>query len=376
MRFADIIGNEDAKTALLSMADSSRVAHAMMFYENDGCGALALALAYIQYLNCTDKKGGDSCGECPSCRKMAKLIHPDLHFVYPVNSGSKADASKKPTSETYLPYWRELLLSNPYFLENELYSALGIEGKSGIIAVAEAKFILEKLSLASVENGYKSIIVWLPEKMNAETANRLLKVVEEPPEKTLFVFITHNPDRVLQTIFSRCQNVRLSPLAKEEVSDVLAGRFGKERQEAGAQAALCGGSVGVALAAMGDREEYHRFMDMFSDLMSAVISRDLQSVLEVSDLAAALESKEKQKAFCIFAQECIRKIFLLQYNMEEIAGIPQPERDFFISTAGKCGKKFCSRVVKALDRSVMLLERNVNAKMVFCDLTDQMFLSV
>ena len=121
MRFSDITGNEEVKKTLAAMCDSGRMPHAMMLYENEGCGALPTALAFVQYLNCRNRHGGDSCGECPSCRKMAHLVHPDVHFVYPVNSGSKIDASKKPTSESYLEYWRKLVTDNPYFLESDLY---------------------------------------------------------------------------------------------------------------------------------------------------------------------------------------------------------------------------------------------------------------
>ena len=215
MRFADVIGNTEVAKVLASMADSGRVAHAMLMYENEGCGALALALAYVQYLNCADPSGGDSCGECPSCRQMSKLIHPDVHFVFPVNKGPKA-SDDKPTSESYIKYWRELAVANPYFTEADLQKAIGIESKSGLIAVAEAKSIISKLSLTAVADGYKAVIFYLPEKMNQETANRLLKMVEEPPEKTVFIFITHSPEKVLQTIFSRCQSIRVMPLTKEE----------------------------------------------------------------------------------------------------------------------------------------------------------------
>ena len=160
------------------MADTGRVAHAMLLYENEGCGALALALAYVQYLNCANPSGGDSCGECPSCRQMAKLVHPDVHFVFPVNKGPKA-SDEKPTSESYIKYWRELVLANPYFMESDLQKAIGIESKTGLIAVAEAKSILTKLSLTAVSGGYKAVIFYLPEKMNQQTANMLLKMVEE-----------------------------------------------------------------------------------------------------------------------------------------------------------------------------------------------------
>ena len=205
------------------MADSGRVAHAMLMYENEGCGALALALAYVQYLNCSNPHDGDSCGECPSCRQMAKLIHPDVHFVFPVNKGPKS-ADERYISESYIRYWRELALADPYFVEADLQRAIGIEAKNGLIAVAEAKYIIGKLSLTSVGDGYKAVIFYLPEKMNQETANRLLKMVEEPPEKTLFIFITHAPEKVLQTIFSRCQSVRVLPLTKEEAEEVKALR--------------------------------------------------------------------------------------------------------------------------------------------------------
>ena len=207
MRFADIIGNDIVVKALSSMADSGRVAHAMLLYENEGCGAIPLALAYVQYLNCANPVAGDSCGECPSCRQMSKLIHPDVHFVFPVNKGPKT-SDDKPTSESYVKYWRELVLADPYFKEADLQKAIGIESKNGLIAVAEAKSIISKLSLSSVYDGYKAVIFYLPEKMNQETANRLLKMVEEPPQKTIFLFITHAPEKVLQTIFSRCQSIR------------------------------------------------------------------------------------------------------------------------------------------------------------------------
>ena len=351
MRFADIIGNASVARALASMADSGRVAHAMLLYENEGCGALALAMAYLQYLNCANPSDGDSCGECPSCRQMSKYIHPDVHFVFPVNKGPKT-SDEKPTSESYIKYWRELAVADPYFVEADLQKAIGVEGKSGLIAVAEAKNIITKLSLASVTDGYKAVVFYLPEKMNQETANRLLKMVEEPPEKTIFLFITHAPEKVLQTIFSRCQSIRVLPLTKEEVALV------KSRKPE------------------SDREEYDGLMDLFADLMNAIISRNLLGALESAEAMAALDSREKQKAFCIFASECIRKIFLIQQNLPQIADIPQEEQEFYQKMAAGCGRKFCSRSIPNIEKVVAMIDRNVNAKMLFCDLVNRMFLSV
>jgi len=351
MRFSEVTGNKEVARALVSMADSGRVAHAMLLYENEGCGALALALAYVQYLCCSNRSGGDSCGECPSCRQMSKLIHPDVHFVYPVNKGPKT-SDDKPTSESYLKYWRELVLADPYFVEADLQKAIGVEGKSGLIAVSEAKSIINKLSLASVADGYKSVIFYLPEKMNQETANRLLKMVEEPPEKTIFLFITHAPEKVLQTIFSRCQSIRVMPLTKEEKALVEAGK------------------------PADDREDHNRYMDLFSDTLDALIRRDLSAVLECGESMASLDSREKQKAFCIFACECLRKIFLFQQNLRDLAGADAVEEDFYSGIAGKLPKAFCMKTVTNMDKAVAMIDRNVNSKIVFCDLVNRMFLSI
>ena len=373
MRFADIPGNDILKKTMVAMADSGRVGHAMLLYENEGCGALPLALAYVQYLNCRNRHDGDSCGECQSCRQMTGLVHPDTHFVFPVNSSRKVDV-QKPVSESFLPLWRELVHENPYFLESDLYARLGIEGKAGNIAIAEARYILEKLSLSSVEDGYKTVLLWLPERMNAETANKLLKIVEEPPEKTLFMFVTHHPDRVLQTIFSRCQSYRVLPLGQDVLEKALVENFGKDPQESARQAAICGGSIGVALDAMGEREEYSAFMQIFRDLVSGLAARDLQAVLDASDSMSAIDSREKQKAFCIFAGECMRKIFMLQQNMQELAGIAPEEAAFWTGVAAGAGRTFSRKALALADRAVMLLDRNVNPKMVFCDMVGQMYL--
>jgi DNA polymerase-3 subunit delta' len=351
MRFADIIGNAEVARALVSMADSGRVAHAVLMYENEGCGALALALAYVQYLNCSNPVGGDSCGECPSCRQMAKLVHPDVHYVFPVNKGPKT-TDDKPVSESYIKYWRELAIANPYFTEADLQRAIGIESKNGLIAVAEAKSLISKLSLTAVADGYKAVIFYLPEKMNQETANRLLKLVEEPPEKTLFIFITHGPEKVLQTIFSRCQSIRVMPLTKEE----------KERVK--------------AMNPFDDSEDYNLFMDLFSDLMRAVTGGDLMAALECGEAISALESREKQKAFCNFAGGCIRKIFMIQQNMPQIAEVDGQELEFYTDAAQRCPKGFCLKAVANIEKVVAMIDRNVSSKILFCDLVNRMYLSV
>ncbi len=376
METSGIKGIEELEKVLVSMADSGRVPHAMLFYENEGCGALPLVLNFCRYLNCRSPKNGKPCGECPSCRQMAKLEHPDIHFIFPVNTSNRLSSSEKPISAALLKWWRELALSNPYFLENELYQALGIEGKAAAVAVAEAKYIMEKLSLSPLQDGYKAVVVWLPEKMNAETANRLLKIVEEPPEKTLFIFITHSPEKVLQTIFSRCQSFRVPPASREEVARILVERFNVSEEQAQVQAAVSGGSVGMALSRLGDREDYNRNMDLFADLLNGALNRDLSVTLEAAENIAALPSREKLKGFCIFAGDCIRKIYMIKKGMSSISNATEQELPFLTGIAKGCGDAFCPKALGYFDKATSLIDRNVNQKIVFCDLADRIYLSI
>lgn len=361
MIFDDIKGNADVRKALVGMVDSGRVPHAIMFYENDGCGALELALGFLEYLT--------------GSQKVHKLIHPDVHFIFPVTKGAKV-STDKPTSETYLQYWRELVSANPYFLESELSDALGIEGKSSIIAIAEAKFIIDKLAFHSLEGGYRAIVVYLPEKMNKDTANRLLKSIEEPPEKTQFVFITHAPEKVLTTISSRCQGIRVLPLSKEEVADVLVERFGKSGEDARLAAEVAGGSVGKALAYLSESEDVGAELELFASLMRAVLAKDLMAAQDVGDQLAALPSREKAKAFCRYAADGMRKIFFLQQGIPRISGVTGQDEALFREFASKCRKSFPRQAVSALDNAQMLIDRNINLKILFCDLVNRFYTTV
>lgn len=338
MRWVDIAGNEALKEALRGMVDSGRIPHAMLLFENDGGGALPLVLAFLTYLYCPRRSGGEACGNCPTCNRNAKLIHPDIHFVFPVTSGTKVKTDK-PTSSTYAAQWRELALENPYFTENELYAALGIEGKSGLIAIQEARWLLDTLSLSGVEGGWRSVVIYLPEKMNLAASNTLLKMLEEPPEQTLFLLITHAPEKVLTTIASRCLSLRVIPPAQGTAIDPAQ-------------------------------------MDLFADLMRPLTGRDLSAALETGEVLAALDSREKQKSFCNFASRCLREIFLLQHGLGSLGGVPEAYRPFFTEMASRCKKTFPRTALGHFDRAQLLLERNVSQKILFCDLVNRLFIAV
>lgn len=325
MRFAQLQGNEDVVRALVGMVDSGKVPHAIMFQEDDGGGAFPLCIAFLQYLYCAHRSGGDSCGVCPSCNKISKFIHPDVHFVYPTAAST--------VSLQYIEQFRQLAVSNPYFTETGLSAALGIEGKNSLIAVSEAKHLLDTLSLSALESGYRSVVIYLPEKMNADAANRLLKIIEEPPLKTQFLLITHHSERVLQTISSRCQQIRVRPAGRADSAASFASP------------------------------------ELFSGLMDALVRRDLLAALDAVDAIAALPSRETAKSFCKFASYQLRLIFLAQQGLSDLGAVSEEARLW----AAAVPKTFPRAALAVFDKASFLIDRNVNARLLFTDMVDRLF---
>ena len=321
MRFADTGSRQEVLSTLAGMIDSGRIPHALMFSEPDGGSAMATALAFLQYLYCGSRSGGDSCGVCPSCNRISKLIHPDVHFIFPTTAPR--------TSLSLMTEFRALMQQNPHFKEAELYEALGVESKTALIAVAEAKEVLSCLSLSALEGGYRSVVIYLPEKMNQDAANRLLKSIEEPEEKTQFLLITHAPEKVLATISSRCLHIQLG-------GEIPAPEF-------------------------QDPELLYRLMD-------ALLAKDLFSALGVAEELAALPSRENAKAFCKFAADAMRGIFLVQQGLPLDGG----HADKAAEWARRVRKTFPRAALGCLDRASRLVERNVNMKIVFTDLADRL----
>lgn len=377
MRFSDIRGHEDIKKAFIGMADRGRIPNAILMHENEGGGALALALAFMQYVNCKERTGGDSCGHCASCHQNSKIIFPDIHFTFPITTGTKVSGeASKLICDNFAAYWKELVLKNPYFLENELSSALGFEKKSGIISKSEGAAILQKLSLSSVTDGYRAIIIWLPEKMNAQTANMLLKSIEEPASKTIYILITHSPEDVLQTISSRCLRIRVAPVDRKDVEETLKEEFSIVDEEALIAAEFSGGSVGIALQSLSEGYENIEIKDLFKELIQNSLDRNYLSALETGEAIAALDSREKQKAFCTFAGECLRKIFMIQQGMEELAGVLPDDMVFYEIMAKKCKKSFSRNALAIIGSASYMLDRNVNQKIIFTNLVNRLFVNV
>ena len=326
---ATIYGNTELVGALHQMAASGHVPHAMLLHEDDGGGAFPLVLHFLEELY-----GGSP--------RVRKLIHPDIHFVFPVAGPDK------PVSLQFIGPFRELLLENPYFFENELYGAIGIEGKQSNISVYEARSVLERLSLSAVEGGWRTVVMYLPEKMNMQAGNALLKMVEEPPEGTLFLFITHAPEKVLTTISSRCLHLRVQPLSPEAEEEVHA-------REAAGDAVLA---------------------DLFHDLLNALVEKDLLGALETGEAVAALESRERQKAFCRVAARDLRTLFLLQQKLPALTHLKADEEDYYRRMAATLKPAFPRLALSCLDRALLLIERNVNQKILFTDMVNQLYIRI
>lgn len=346
MKFEDVIGNVPVKESLFRMMEEGRLGHAILFSEKDGGGAFALALALAQKVNCTSPAGSDSCGVCPGCHKYGKLIHPDLHFIFPVGKAKfLTDSEKKaPICDYFIERFRAFALSNPYFLEQELYDALELDSSNAGISVNEAKDISQKLSLKSFEGRFRTIIIYLPEKMNVPAANKLLKLLEEPPMGTLFLLITHNPDKVLQTIRSRCQIVGTIPFSRED-EEKAHGEF-------------------------KGNPEYAALMET---LLEAGLSKKVIDTFPVWENISARD-REKQKEFCIYAEEYIRNIFLYSNGLEPLARMPAGMEPAIRSFSGRIKPTFYRKAFAKLEEAVAAVEGNANAKLNFCDLCNQLLL--
>jgi len=348
MRFEDVIGNDQLKEQLRQMVEANRLGHAVMFSEEDCGGAFPLAVALAQAVNCKERSGLDACGVCPSCNKFSKLIHPDLHFVFPVSTTSALSESEKktPMSDFFLQPFKSLAIENPYFGEQELYDAIGIESKSGGINVHEARKIAEKLSLCSLEADFKTMIIYLPEKMNGDAANKLLKLIEEPPAGTLFILITHNLERVLLTIRSRCQVFHLKPLSRQERMNLPEANV--------------------------DNEEYAALVE---EMLDAGMSKDVVRTFPIWE-AVAEKGREKQKEFCIYAENYIRAIFLISKGLDSLVAIPSQREEKARAYASLIKAPFYPKAFAALEGAIDAIESNGNAKLVFCDLCNRLLLSL
>jgi DNA polymerase-3 subunit delta' len=368
MLFKQIIGQETIKKQLIQSVKSNRIPHAQLFIGPQGSGKLPLAIAYARYINCTNKQNGDACGECSSCKKISKLAHPDLHFVFPVK---RASESKPETSDDYLESWREELLENPYISPRRWYQRLNLENKQGIIPAQESNSIIRKLNYKSYEAEYKIMILWLPERMHPTTSNKLLKMIEEPPPKTLFLMVSENSDMLLNTILSRTQKIRVPKIDDESMFASLSQQFGLDEQKAREITHLANGSYLNALHFIQTDEESKAHFERFVSLMRLAYQRKVVELLGWTDETAPI-GRENLKSFLQYAARMIRENFMLNLKLNDITYLTREEKEFSTKFSRFIHSNNARRIYEEFNRAHRDIQMNAHAKTVLFDLSVQL----
>lgn len=366
MRFSDIPGQTEVIEKLVNSVTSERVSHAQIFTGPEGCGSLALALAYAQFISCENRLPADSCGVCKSCLKYEKLIHPDLHFVFPVIKDKK---NNEPVSDNYIEQWREFIKHSPVFSLNKWLDTIEVGNAQGLIFASEASEIIRKLNLKAFESDFKIMIIWLPEKMHLSTANKLLKMIEEPPEKTLFLLVSEEPDKVIPTILSRCQMVKIAAFRNEDIVNLLCSRFGMDVTKASDIAQVANGNIARAAEMCESEDTSVLNLDRFKNIMRYAWKRDVISLIGWSEELAAI-GREAQKNFISFSLRLVRENYMLTLDQlkNRLVFLTGKEADFSKNFHPFINQENVSALTDELTLAYSHIEANGNAKIIFLDL--------
>jgi DNA polymerase-3 subunit delta' len=385
MQFSDVIGQRQPAARLRQMVETERLSHALIFLGKEGTGALPLAIAFAQFLVCekltstasvkapppslfgdqpiesvTESRSfpADSCGTCPSCMKAAAFAHPDIHFSYPVITRKSGD---KPKSTDFFPEWREFMGSFPYGNDYDWLQFLGAENKQGNITAHECSDIIRKLNLKSFESGYKILIMWMPEYLGKE-GNKLLKLIEEPPEKTLFILVAQEESRILPTILSRTQLVRVPPVSSADIEAALVERTGMDRTKAHEIASVCEGNYREAIS-LGQHDE-EDWQSMAREWLNAIIRNGpVAQVKWVEEIGKF--GREKQKQFLRYFNHLLQQCIRLRMMGASAPAIPDNERDFAVRLNKLSSLSQQSVIIEEIDRAAWQIERNANGKILF-----------
>ena len=370
MYFKDIIGQETLKARLLRSVDDNRLAHALLLTGPGGNGKLPIAVALARYILCTGRTNGDACGKCPSCVKIDKLMHSDLHFAFPVKK-KKNSGDKNPVSDDYMTQWREIFLKAPYFSYSDWLSKLEVDNQQPMIYERESSEILHKLTMKSREGGWKVMIIWLPEKMNEACANKLLKIIEEPPAETLFLLVSENTEPILPTILSRTQRIEIPRIGDEAISGALQQRYALDGQTARAIAAQSGGDWEKAEGMLMVSSAKTQYLELFMTLMRMAYKRDIKAMKLWSEQVAGL-GRERQKALLEYCQRMIRENFIMNFRRSEMLYLSREEHDFSVKFSPFVNENNIFGIMEELSEAQKHIEQNVNAKMIFFDMALRM----
>ena len=375
MLFSEIIGQQEIKKRFIRTVSEQRIPHAQLLRGTEGVGKLALAIAYAQYICCENRTATDSCGVCPSCVKYKKLAHPDLHFVFPV---IKPAGRQTVVCDDFIADFRKMVLEKMYFSVNEWFAEISDDAKQGLIYSNESEEIIRKLSLKTYESDYKIMIIWLPEKMHETCANKLLKILEEPPEKTVFLLVSNEPDQLISTILSRTQHVHIPRLSEDEISRALLRNQDLEIEPDDAQYAahIANGSYLTALSVLNDGDENKQNLERFIMIMRLAWQvgnkkdhASLKTLRKWSDeMALASMGRERQKNFLSYAQRMTRENFIRNLQQPELNYQTAQEANFSYKFSPFINERNVEDLMTEFALAERQIEQNVNAKMIFFDL--------
>ena len=370
MQFKDIVGQEEVKRKLILSVQENRVPHAQLFLGPAGNGKLPLALAYAQYILCPHRTATDSCGVCPSCQKISKLTHPDLHFVVP--STTTKSVKSNPESDLFMTEWREYVAQKEGYVDaSSWYEFLEVENKQGYISVRDAATLLRKLSFKAYEGEYKIAIIWMAEKMRVDTANKLLKLLEEPPEKTLFILIAEDQEELLATIRSRTSLVKVPRIEQDTIKHALMQRLGCTEQQASDAAIVADGSWIKAIELVKDAEDQKYYFHTFQQWMRLCFKA---AVSELIDFANNIKSigRERQKQLLDYGLNIVRNSLLFNNNLASLVMLPEEEKKFNSGFAPFVKPANILQIADLLEEASRQIERNGYAPLVFLDVSFKM----
>jgi DNA polymerase-3 subunit delta' len=381
MFFEQVIGQKDTQERLLQLVREERLPHALMLCGPAGCGKLALAIGFAKVLLAGD-------GQQPSANTLAmldKLEHPDLHFTYPTIKLPSMSSEHKPVSDDFAREWHELITAGPYFTMAQWLEQMGGENQQAIITAGESDALIRKLSLKSSQGGYKVSIVWLPERMNIECANKILKLLEEPPHQTVFIMVCQEPDRLLETIRSRVQRIDVRRIDDNDIRQALMERRGLSEDQAQRISRMANGNWLAALEMLGADSENDYFLQLFQTLMRQAYLRNVKGMKAWSEQMATL-GRERQKRFLEYFLRLIRENFMYNFQQsvgetspaahdaKELCYMTQNEEDFARNFARFINEANILPITDLATRCIRDIGQNANAKIVFFDMALQMII--
>jgi DNA polymerase-3 subunit delta' len=374
MLFSEVIGQQEIKVKLRNLVEHNRLSHALLLNAPEGAGGMPLALAFAQFMVCKNvSEAGsksnfpfESCGVCPSCIKAAGLIHPDIHYVYPVISRKSGD---KPVSTDFISEWREFISQFPYGTIFDWLQFIEADNKQGNISAHECNEINRKLSLKSFESGYKILIIWMPEYLGNE-GNKLLKLIEEPPPDTLFILVTENEAQILPTILSRVQIIQLPRPSVSEIQEALISRAGVSPEQARQLAAVSEQNYREALRQLQHGQD--DWQGLLREWLNAVLKTGpLAQVKWVEEISRT--GREKQKQFLQYFIHLLEQAIRLRMSDGSLTDLPDSEKDFALRLNKSGNLASQQAIIQEINKSIYYIERNANAKMLFHALTIRLY---